>query len=600
MRSDAADFEAIIAEIAGHADHRARRDPRRRPRVRGRHGRPQARGLLLDGRPAAHRHRRLGRRRQVDPDRAAAAATPSRCSTTRSRDAEATSRTSPTACGPSASRASRSTSPTATSPPPRRSFILADTPGPRPLHAQHGHRRLDRGPRAGADRRPQAARSSSRAGTRTWPRCSASATSWSCVNKMDLVGFDEARFREIEAAFGALGAQLGIADVARRARSPRCSGDNVVDAVERDALVRRAAAAGAARDGRGRPRPQPRRRALPGPVDRAPARRAATTAATRAGSRAACCAPGDEVVVLPDGRAHADRVASTRRRAGGGGVPADVGRPSALEDELDVGRGDMLVAPPRRRRGRARARGDRVLDGRGAGCAPGARYLLKHTTRTRAGQHRGDLRRAWTSTRFDGAAGRASSGSTTSGGSRCAPPRRCSPTPYADNRATGAFILIDERTHDTVAAGMVESRGRAPSPGSAAPDIRWHPRALARGERWEATGARGATVWLTGAARLGQVDDRRRGRARAGRGRPLRLPARRRALPAGARPRPPGAAVRRQRRRPRRRHFSAASAEVRREARELHAAADLPFIDLHVPDGESPQRTAERALEALG
>ena len=28
--------------------------------------------------------------------------------------------------------------------------------------------------------------------------------------------------------------------------------------------------------------------------------------------------------------------------------------------------------------------------------------------------------------------------------------------------------------------------------------------------------------------------------------------------------------------------------------------SDLPFIDLHVPDGESPQRTAERALDALG
>jgi sulfate adenylyltransferase subunit 1 (EFTu-like GTPase family) len=26
---------------------------------------------------------------------------------------------------------------------------------------------------------------------------------------------------------------------------------------------------------------------------------------------------------------------------------------------------------------------------------------------------------------------------------------------YADNRATGSFILIDETTHDTVAAGMV-------------------------------------------------------------------------------------------------------------------------------------------------
>ena len=28
---------------------------------------------------------------------------------------------------------------------------------------------------------------------------------------------------------------------------------------------------------------------------------------------------------------------------------------------------------------------------------------------------------------------------------------------YADNRVTGAFILIDEATNDTVAAGMISS-----------------------------------------------------------------------------------------------------------------------------------------------
>ena len=62
--------------------------------------------------------------------------------------------------------------------------------------------------------------------------------------------------------------------------------------------------------------------------------------------------------------------------------------------------------------------------------------------------------------------------------------------PYADNRATGAFILIDERTHDTVAAGMVEvaRAGRAAEP-EASPDIRWHPSALARSVRWGLTGS---------------------------------------------------------------------------------------------------------------
>ena len=29
--------------------------------------------------------------------------------------------------------------------------------------------------------------------------------------------------------------------------------------------------------------------------------------------------------------------------------------------------------------------------------------------------------------------------------------------PYAENRATGAFILIDEATNDTVGAGMIAS-----------------------------------------------------------------------------------------------------------------------------------------------
>ncbi len=30
---------------------------------------------------------------------------------------------------------------------------------------------------------------------------------------------------------------------------------------------------------------------------------------------------------------------------------------------------------------------------------------------------------------------------------------------YADNRATGSFILIDEATNDTVGAGMIAARG---------------------------------------------------------------------------------------------------------------------------------------------
>ena len=72
--------------------------------------------------------------------------------------------------------------------------------------------------------------------------------------------------------------------------------------------------------------------------------------------------------------------------------------------------------------------------------------------------------------------------------------------PYAVNRVTGAFILIDEHTNDTVGAGrrargarVVEAAragARATSPGTRRRSTATH--------RWATLGQRGATVWLTG------------------------------------------------------------------------------------------------------
>ncbi|OBJ54344.1 adenylyl-sulfate kinase [Mycobacterium sp. 1423905.2] len=70
--------------------------------------------------------------------------------------------------------------------------------------------------------------------------------------------------------------------------------------------------------------------------------------------------------------------------------------------------------------------------------------------------------------------------------------------PYVDNRDSGAFILIDETTNDTVGAGTI-IEGREVKPGThARTDIRWHPSALDRSHRWRATGQAGATIWFTG------------------------------------------------------------------------------------------------------
>jgi bifunctional enzyme CysN/CysC len=71
--------------------------------------------------------------------------------------------------------------------------------------------------------------------------------------------------------------------------------------------------------------------------------------------------------------------------------------------------------------------------------------------------------------------------------------------PYAENRTTGAFILIDEDSNDTVGAGMVRVIKEPHRPGEPhSPGVTWHDTGLGRGHRWASLGTRGATVWLTG------------------------------------------------------------------------------------------------------
>lgn len=69
---------------------------------------------------------------------------------------------------------------------------------------------------------------------------------------------------------------------------------------------------------------------------------------------------------------------------------------------------------------------------------------------------------------------------------------------YADNRDGGSFILIDEHSNDTVGAGTILAARPAKPGDRVRNDVKWHPSALDRGHRWGAIGQRGATVWLTG------------------------------------------------------------------------------------------------------
>jgi len=81
--------------------------------------------------------------------------------------------------------------------------------------------------------------------------------------------------------------------------------------------------------------------------------------------------------------------------------------------------------------------------------------------------------------------------------------------PYQRNRTTGAFILIDEVTNDTVAGGMITGPGPSAATVSSDGSVRsanvtWQPGRLDRTARWQAIDHVGATVWLTGLPAAGK------------------------------------------------------------------------------------------------
>jgi bifunctional enzyme CysN/CysC len=166
--------------------------------------------------------------------------------------------------------------------------------------------------------------------------------------------------------------------------------------------------------------------------------------------------PGDDVVVLPSGRT--SRIASIDTLDGS----LDEAFPPMsvtvrLEGDLDVGRGDMIVRPT----DRPPPARELVADVAWMADAPleaGGRYTIKHTTRTAravvdAVEHRIDVHTlepdcTGCSLRLNDL-GRVKL--------RLSAPLTADP--YAINRTTGSFILIDEATNDTVGGGMVVSAG---------------------------------------------------------------------------------------------------------------------------------------------
>jgi bifunctional enzyme CysN/CysC len=377
---------------------------------------------------------------------------------------------------------------------PKRSFILADTPG----HVAYTRNMVTGASSAELaivliDARQgvveQSKRHASIAAMLRVPHVVA------CVNKMDLVDWDEPTFERIATDFREFAARLGIPDVAAIPVSA-LKGDNVVERssaapwYDGPALLSYLEQVDIATDRR-------QKHDLRFPIQWVvrPHDDAHHDYRGYAGQVAGgVLRVGDEVDVLPAG--HRTRVTALDTFDG----PVEEAFPPMsvtvrLEDDLDVSRGDVLCHPATAPRV-ARSLEATVcwLDERPG--RPGARYLIKQAAST----NRVRLERLTARTDVETLAEQpdpAQLSANDLGRVTIAAARPLVLDRYGENRGTGAFILIDEATNATVAAGMVlEPIGSASGPQTA--NVVWESGGTTAEARWNALGHRGATVWLTG------------------------------------------------------------------------------------------------------
>jgi sulfate adenylyltransferase large subunit len=271
------------------------------------------------------------------------------------------------------------------------------------------------------------------------------------VNKMDLVDFEEARFREIERDLAALADRLGLRDT-MTIPIAALPGDNVVDPSQRmpwwtgGTFLERLESIEIAGDRDVAHRRFPVQWVIRPMSDEHHDFRGYAGQVAGGEWRA-----GDEVVVLPSGRT--TTVVSVETHDG----PLELAVPGQsvvvrLADDVDVSRGDMLCGPTERPVA-ARALEANVCWMSERPVQTGARLAVKHTTRwARAildevasvlDVETLDHHVADTLALNDIARIRL----------RLAEPLLVDP--YAENRTTGSFVLVDEATNETVAAGMV-------------------------------------------------------------------------------------------------------------------------------------------------
>jgi sulfate adenylyltransferase subunit 1 len=270
------------------------------------------------------------------------------------------------------------------------------------------------------------------------------------VNKMDLVDFDHRVFAGIVADFNAFAEASGIRDV-RFVPMSALDGDMVVDRGNRlpwydgPTLLQILETVESA--------PTLAQRPFRFPVQFVARPAAGQPRGYMGRIESGGIAVGDAVTVLPSlqsARVRAIRTYEGDRRHAGLHAAVTI----VLDRELDISRGDMLVHPD------SAPAISRTVEASLCWLASAPldfrrRYLLRHTTReSRVSVERIDY--LWNVSTQAKEPAPAAMAMNDIGRVRLALAQPAFVDRYEDSRATGSFILIDEATHDTVAAGMVQ------------------------------------------------------------------------------------------------------------------------------------------------
>ncbi len=317
-----------------------------------------------------------------------------------------------------------------------------------------------------------------------------------CINKMDLVDFSRSRFDEIRDEFRNFATKLEVSDLTFIPMSA-LTGDNVVDRsqampwYEGTSLLHHLEDIHIASD----------RNLIDTrfPIQYVIRPHQSSNAALHdfrgyGGTLASgAVRPGDEVTVLPSG--FTTSIKKVWSPGGGELDEAFAGRAVTIElaDDIDIARGDLICRPHNR------PHVGQDIDAMvswmtsESELTPGARYTIQHTTRsTRAVVRELDYRLDINSLHRDESAKSLSLNEIGRIQLRTQQPLLFDA--YRRSRDTGSFILIDEATNNTVAAGMITGPSQQDS------RVVWHSGSVQRTER----ATQGMTVWLTGLSGSGK------------------------------------------------------------------------------------------------